>query len=223
MLLAIDTSTQWTALAIFDGSQVLGETIWRTHYHHTVELSSGIDSLLDRCQLSPSDLSALAVAMGPGSFTSLRIGLSVIKGLSLALRLPVIGIPTLDVVAAAQPIQDFPLVAVLQAGRTRITVGRYQPQGQIWVADGEPILTTIKELAVSIQKPMIIAGELTTENRDQLQSSCPHALLASPARSMRRPSFLAELAWDRWKSGDIDNPATLSPIYMRTAKDIPTV
>src|SRR5512142_1346094 len=106
MLLAVDTSTSWIGLALYDGVRVLGEMTWQSPSHHTVELSPGINELMQRCNVRTTDLQALGVAIGPGSFTALRIGLSVVKGMALALRIPVIGIPTLDALAAAQPVRD---------------------------------------------------------------------------------------------------------------------
>ncbi|HSV85615.1 MAG TPA: tRNA (adenosine(37)-N6)-threonylcarbamoyltransferase complex dimerization subunit type 1 TsaB, partial [Levilinea sp.] len=84
MLLAVDTSTQWMGLALYDGSQVLGEATWKTNSHHTVELAPALDDLLRRTGVTPGDLRALGVATGPGAFTSLRIGLALVKGFSLA-------------------------------------------------------------------------------------------------------------------------------------------
>ena len=104
MLLALDTSTQWIGMALYDGVQVLGEEIWQTHNHHTVEIAPAIQRLMSRCSVLPSALEGIGVALGPGSFTSLRIGLAVAKGMALALRLPVAGIPSLDVLAAGQPL-----------------------------------------------------------------------------------------------------------------------
>ncbi len=120
MLLAVDTSTRWIGLALYDGSQVLAEDVWQSQNHHTVELAPAVASLLRRTESGAAGLSALAVALGPGSFTSLRIGLGLVKGMALALHLPLIGVPTLDILAASQPVQDWPLATVLQAGRGRI-------------------------------------------------------------------------------------------------------
>ena len=103
MLLALDTSTQWIGLALYDGTQVFGEEIWQTHNHHTVEIAPAVQRLMGRCAVLPSALEGIGVALGPGSFTSLRIGLAVAKGMALALHLPVAGIPSLDVLAAAHP------------------------------------------------------------------------------------------------------------------------
>ena len=95
MLLAVDTSTQWVGLALYDGAQVLNETVWRTHNHHTVELAPALDTVLKSTAIRPEGLQALGVALGPGSFTSLRIGLAVVKGLALALHLPAHNAPAL--------------------------------------------------------------------------------------------------------------------------------
>jgi tRNA threonylcarbamoyladenosine biosynthesis protein TsaB len=126
MLLAVDTSTIYMGICLYDNEQVLGEMVWKTNRHHTEELAPSIDTLFHRCGAEVKDLSALGVAIGPGSFTSLRIGLSHLKGMSLALHLPMIGVPTLDVLAYAQPKSEIPLVACLQAGRKRLAYQVYQ-------------------------------------------------------------------------------------------------
>jgi len=119
MLLAVDTSTAQVGLAVYDGAQeqVIGEYAWRSSQRHTVELAPAIYELLARCGLTMDDIRALGVALGPGSFTSLRVGLSLVKGFALARSLPLIGIPTLDILAAAQPLSRFPLRVAIQAGR----------------------------------------------------------------------------------------------------------
>ena len=89
MLLAVDTSTLWVGLALYDGKSVISEETWLSQNHHSVELAPALASLLGRSGVTGHDLSALAIALGPGSFTSLRIGLAFIKGLALALHLPV--------------------------------------------------------------------------------------------------------------------------------------
>ena len=88
------------------------ETIWASHDYHTIELAPAIADTLTRAGLEIQDLKLLAVATGPGSFTGLRIGLAVAKGIALACHLPIIGIPTLDIVAESQPVSlGIPLAA----------------------------------------------------------------------------------------------------------------
>jgi tRNA threonylcarbamoyladenosine biosynthesis protein TsaB len=214
MLLAIDTSTAQVGLALYDGNQILSEMTWTTHQHHTTELAPAINGLLKRCGVSMDSLGALGVAVGPGSFTSLRVGLSLAKGIALARHLPLIGIPTLDIIAAAQPAGANPLAIVIQAGRKRIAVGWYQFLENRWQAQGGIKGTTVEELAEEIESPTMIAGELSTEDRSRLTRKRTKILLASPVYCLRRPSILADLAWARWKNNQVDDPAALAPVYL---------
>jgi tRNA threonylcarbamoyladenosine biosynthesis protein TsaB len=220
MLLALDTSTQWIGLALYDGVQVLGEEIWQTHNHHTVEIAPAIQRLMSRCSVLPSALEGIGVALGPGSFTSLRIGLAVAKGMALALRLPVAGIPSLDVLAAGQPLRDLPLAAVLQSGRNKLALGWYDVVDGTWKSRGEAEVTTAEALTASIHKPTLVAGELTAAERQTLARKRRNVLLATPAQSVRRPAVLAELAWERLKAGQADEINSLAPIYLRTIEAI---
>ena len=221
MLLAIDTSTKQMGLALYDGARVIGELLWHSRHYHTVELAPAVADLLSRSGLKMDAIRALAVALGPGSFTSLRVGLAFVKGLALARHLPVVAVPTLDIVAAAQVVRDMPLAAVLQAGRGRLALGRYRAVDEIWQADGELQVTTADELAASIYKPTVVCGELTADERQRLARKRVNVLLASPAQCVRRPAVLAELAWERWQAGAQDDVAALAPIYLRVADPIP--
>ncbi len=221
MLLAVDTSTQWMGLALYDGVQVPGEMLWRTHSHHTVELAPALEDLFARTGTQPADLEALGVAIGPGSFTSLRIGLALIKGLALALHLPVVGVPTLDVLMASQPLQNIPAAALLEVGRGRLAVGWYAVDHARWAAQGDPQLMTIDELSAQISAQTLVCGELNEAIRQQLGHRRKNVILTSPAQSLRQPSFLAEIAWKRYKGGRVDEVNSLSPIYLRTAAPIP--
>ena len=216
MLLAVDTSTAQVGLALYDGAQVLGEMTWAAHQHHTTELAPALCGLLDRCGVSMDKVHALGVAIGPGSFTSLRVGLSLVKGIAFARHLPVMGIPTLDIIAAAQPVAKYPLVALLQAGRTRIAFNVYKNQKKEWQAEGEIRSGTVDELLTQIESSTIIAGELTSEDRKKLSKN-KNVLLASPVNCVRRPSVLAELAWARWRADQVDDAAALAPIYLHVA------
>lgn len=221
MLLALDTSTQVVGVALHDGSQIVGETVWQTHSHHTVEVAPAIQDLLRRCRISTSNLKAVGVALGPGSFTSLRIGLAVAKGMAYALRIPIIGIPTLDILAAGQPLSNLPMIAVLQAGRSRLAVNNYHVEEGRWQTHTQAQVTTIDELARSIRKPTYVCGELSENEQQALNRKWKNVTLASPAFNLRRPAFLAELAWARWQAGQIDEPVSLAPIYLHVAEAIP--
>ena len=220
MLLAVDTSTAQVGLAIYDGSQVIAEYAWRSSQRHTVELAPAIFELLTRCGLIMEDIVALGVALGPGSFTSLRVGLSLVKGLALARELPLIGIPTLDILAAAQPPSRLPLLVAIQAGRGRLAAGWYRRSKNGWQAKGPARVMTVKALVEEVKSPVLVCAELTVEERQKLAES-PEIQLASPVQSIRRPAVLAERAWTRWQAGAVHDAATLAPIYLHVAEPIP--
>jgi len=221
MLLAVDTSTAQIGLALYDGAQVNGEFAWRSSQRHTVELAPAISDLLTRCGFTMEDIRALGVALGPGSFTSLRVGLALVKGLALARHLPVIGIPTLDILAAAQPSSKLPLAAAIQAGRGRLAVGWYKSSKNGWQAKGSARVVTVEALIDEIESPSIVCGELTSDERQRFERKKTNVHLASPAQSVRRPAVLAELAWARWQEGKVDDEASLAPIYLHIAEPVP--
>lgn len=221
MLLAVDTSSRIIGVALYDGLRVLGETVWASDDYHTVELAPAVAETVARAGYQIKDLQAVAVATGPGSFTGLRIGLALAKGLALARHLPMVGVRSLDVLAAAQPVRDMPLVATLQIGRGRLAAGWYEARAGTWRPTGEISVVTAEALAEAINHPTMVSGEMTSEERRILSRKKKNVILASPAHSMRRPSFLAELAWHRWQAGQIDDPVTLSPFYLQLKDPIP--
>ena len=221
MLLAIDTSTSQTGLALYDDYTVFGEFTWNSSLRHTHELAPALQSLLERCSKSISEIRVIGVAIGPGSFTSLRVGITFAKGLALARSLPLVGIPTLDIVTRAVPPTDRKLVAVLQAGRGRLAVVWYEMEENGWQAQGPAVVMTAEELEGKINKPVIICGELTPEDRHHLARRFKNVQLASPVQCIRRPALLAEMAWERWEKGDVDPISSLAPIYLHSTGGVP--
>lgn len=235
MLLAIDTSTAQMGVALIDGEQLAVETIWSSRVHHTVELAPAVAELMQRAGATMTDLKAIGIAIGPGSFTALRVGLAMAKGLALARRLAILGVPTLDILAAGQPPSELPLAAVLQAGRGRIAVGWYRMQTSEdiapvesapdhetqWMPQGNAEIMTVDALAKSIAKPSLVAGELSTDERQRLSRKRVNVVLAPLNRCVRRPSVLAEMAWRRFRMGQSDDLANLAPIYLHRPEAAP--
>jgi len=215
MLVAIDTATAYASLALHDGFQVRVEHTWESQRRHTVELVPRLMAALEQVGLGIGHLSGVAVTRGPGSFTGLRVGVAVAKGLALARGLPVVGVPTLDVVAAAQGRDRRPLCAVLQAGRGRICVAAYRWRAGEWRAREAPRLTTWSTLAEQTAVPTLFCGEIDPAGADALAVLGELAVLLPAAARLRRAGFLAEIAWRRLKRGETDDPATLAPIYLQ--------
>jgi tRNA threonylcarbamoyladenosine biosynthesis protein TsaB len=216
MLLAIDTATRYAGLALYDGERVLSEETWHTANFHTVELMPAIVRMLERQGTSVEALTAIGVSLGPGSFTGLRIGMSVAKGLVLARGMALLGIPTLEVVAYPHFNQRRPICAVVQAGRGRLCALIYRRRRGRWRPSGEPRLTSPQGLCEMVDATTLFCGEVDAALSTLLQEClADKALLASPATSLRRAGYLAELAWIRFQRGEADDVDTLSPMYLQ--------
>lgn len=218
MILAIDTATRSVGLALRDDHEIIAETTWRTSNHHTAELGPAIDELLKRAGVAPADLTAIAVATGPGSFTGLRIGMAAAKGLALSAggRIPLVGVQTLDIVAAGQPHPDGidRLCAIVQAGRGRVSAGMYGWSGAAWASPGEPFLATWEDLINRLEGLTLVGGEIDPAGREALAAAAGRAVIVNPAGCLRRAGYLAEIAAARLAEGLADNPATLAPTYL---------
>jgi len=219
MLLALDTATQYASIALYDGESVLAELNWRSERRHTVELAPQVEALFALRKLTPEDMTALAVAVGPGSYTGTRIALSYAKGIVAATGLPLLGIPTLDALAYPHIRPDSGLCALVAAGRGRYCWANYAPGSGLpertsdWGLNRLPEI--LAELPTGFPPSLRFAGEISKEDRQLLRSSNDEsASIISGALSVRRAGVLAALAWHRLQAGDIDNPTTLSPIYL---------
>ncbi|MGD8245400.1 MAG: tRNA (adenosine(37)-N6)-threonylcarbamoyltransferase complex dimerization subunit type 1 TsaB [Anaerolineae bacterium] len=213
--MAIDTATDQASLALHDGLRVRMEQTWEAPRRHTIELTARLAAAMEALDLGPERLSGVAVATGPGSFTGLRIGMAVAKGLVMAQRVPLVGIPTLDVLASAQGHDRRPLAAVLRAGRGRICVAIYRWRFGGWRAEGEAHLTTWSNLAEEISEPTLLCGEIDPAGADLMAGLGERAVVLPPAWRLRRAGFLAELGWRLLREGRVDDPAALTPIYLK--------
>jgi tRNA threonylcarbamoyladenosine biosynthesis protein TsaB len=214
VLLAFDTATHWMSLALHDGRQVWYEATWRTPNNHTIELTPAIQRALAQNRVQPRDLTAVGVSQGPGSFTGLRIGLGVAKGLVVAQGLDLVLVPTLEIVALSVPQSPDPLIAVLQAGRGRICAQQFAWGTAGWrPADGAAIMSW-DALLHTLDHPVTIAGEIDDDARALLAGSARPITVVPGAQGLRRAGFLAEIAWERVRAGQLDDPATAAPIYL---------
>jgi tRNA threonylcarbamoyladenosine biosynthesis protein TsaB len=217
MLLALDTATRLISIALHDGQSVAAESTWLAGAYHTIELAPQVALLLRRVGVEPSQLRGVAVAIGPGSYTGLRIGLGFAKGLSLANALPLVGVPTLDGLMRAQPPRAEQALALLQAGRGRVSAAPYHWSAKTfrWTAAGAVRVvdwpTLAQELAAS-DKPVYVVGEIDAAGADLLRPLRGRVLLASAAQSLRRAGFLAELGWERLRTRP-DDANRLAPAY----------
>lgn len=208
LLLAIDTSTEQNGLALFDGER-LAELSLPGGRQQTTHVLTQIDWLVRQFGASVREIDTVAVAIGPGSFTGLRVGLSVAKGLTVAQAARIIGVPTLDVVVRPFAGTGIDLVAVIPAGRSRY-VWAITQDGVV----GEPVNSTLDELIGGVRDAgdVLVTGEVPASAVAALHEA---GIRAHPA--IRQPGALAVMGWERRHAGLFDDPIRLEPIYLHGA------
>jgi len=212
MLLALDTSTALAGVALYDGT-LRAEATWHAGRNHSVQVMPTAVRLLEDQGLGPGDLTAVAVAIGPGSYTGVRVGLALAKGLAIARRLPLLGVCTLDVLAAPFLAAGRPVRPALDAGRRRFATALYEREGDALVRR-EPIAgVDLAELVTLLRPPLLVTGDLDAAARAAIAGAAG-VEVASPAAALRRAGFLAELAWRRVAADGGSDPASVEPIYL---------
>ncbi len=215
-ILAIDTASRSMGLALYQADRVLYESSWHSDNYHTVELAPAIKGAFAQAGISRKKISAIALAIGPGSYTGLRIGLALAKGMAFPLGIPIVPVPTLDILAAGHPVEDLPLIALIQAGRGRLSAANYTAQDGKWQQEQAPYLISIDDLYESTNHPTIICGELLVPERKKLARKKKSILLASSALSVRRPALLAELAHELLEMNQEFPMLALAPEYLQS-------
>src|SRR5690606_7536580 len=185
------------------------------------ELVPAIADMLAKCQVKPSQLSGVGVALGPGSFMGLRIGLSAAKGLALGQNPPIAGVPSLEILGASQPGLRRPMIAMLKVGRGRVAWARFRYTRPSWGQITETQVDDIKTIAASIASPVYVVGEMAAEERQIMGRKWKTAQLAPASLCLRSASVLAELAWQKLQDGHADDTVSLSPIYVHTLSNVP--
>jgi tRNA threonylcarbamoyladenosine biosynthesis protein TsaB len=215
MELAIDTSTDSCSIGLSQQGETIAELTWRSGQSHTVELAPNIVSLLNHNETSPQSLTAVFVAKGPGSFNGLRVGISTAKGLALALNIPLVGVSTLEIEAYPFAFTKLPICPIHNAGRGEIATALYQ-QTDGWRCLAEEHITNVDALCQQIKRKTLFCGEIPHLAIEQLQQKLDtRAIIPDAAARLRHATFLTALGWPRLNRGDIDNPATLQPLYLR--------
>jgi len=212
-ILAMDTSSVNATVAVCDENRILGEYTVSNERAHSQIIMPMLESLLNHCSLTIKDIDVFAVALGPGSFTGLRIGISAMKTLAQSLSKPIIGVSSLDEVASSFFGTDKIVCPIFDARRNEVYNALYS-NGNKFVSER---VVDFDELLIELsQKQVVFAGDAIIKYRDRILSfNNPNWLIAPNSLSMQRASALASVALRRALNSDFDNLYDLSPIYLR--------
>lgn len=215
MELSIDTSTDIAGIALSHAGNIRAEFTWYVGLNHTVQLMPAITRVLSTCA-SLSQMDAIFVTLGPGSFAGVRVGLAAAKGLALSLGVPLVGISTLEVDAYPFACTELPICAIHDAGRGEVAAARFRQVGQDWLTSSKDSLTTIGQMCAETTEKTVFCGEISEQIAEQVGLALgDNAVIPVASARMRRAGFLAALAWSRLQRGQVDDTATIQPIYVR--------
>jgi tRNA threonylcarbamoyladenosine biosynthesis protein TsaB len=212
-ILGIDTATQFLSLGIYNNSKIYGYHL-EVGKRLSVLLTLTIKRTLEAAGIKLRDIDYFACGLGPGSFTGMRTGLAAIKGLSFALRKPVIGISTLDILAKNALPCDRPIVAIEDARRNLLYCGFFKNKDGILERTKPYGLLDEKGLLKNISPGSIILGDALPIYREKLMRKVRGATFLDKDAWYPKAHHLIALALERIQSKRSDNAFDIKPIYL---------
>ncbi|MGO1712628.1 MAG: tRNA (adenosine(37)-N6)-threonylcarbamoyltransferase complex dimerization subunit type 1 TsaB [Senegalia sp. (in: firmicutes)] len=221
-ILAIESSTRVATCAVMDDDSLLGEHIINDNMTHSVKLMPSVASLMENLGLQPKDIDIYAAAVGPGSFTGLRIGIASIKAMAHAHKKKTIAIPTMDALAFNIPFADGIIVPMLDARRDRVYCGIYKWVDSKFIVEMEQDVLNIKDLIDLLKKrdeKIIINGDVKEKYEDMLKEELgERVIFSTKAGQMPRASSVAELALIKFSNNESIDYKDLLPEYLRKSQ-----
>lgn len=215
-LLAIDTAGPYASVALFDGRAVVAEETWQALRHHDDQLFPAIERVLALGAMTRADVTRVAVAVGPGSFTGVRIGVAAAQGIARASGAAAIGVSSLDAIAHPFAGSRVRVCALVPAGRGEHYAAMYREHRGSWSRRSGILVGTIAALSRALARDTLFAGDIDEATIAELRSSLgPRALLPPASELARRAGHVAELAWASAEAGGAVAPEALEPVYLR--------
>jgi tRNA threonylcarbamoyladenosine biosynthesis protein TsaB len=221
-ILAFETSGRAASVAVMDDNRLIGEMTVSTKINHSEKLMPMIDELLEKTEISIKDIDVLAVGVGPGSFTGIRIGVSTAKGLAQALDIPIAAVSSLRALAYNVAYSDMLVCPIIDARRNHVYGGVF-----IWkdneleevrkedVYDFKELLLMLKNMDSNV----LFLGEDIDKFKEQMKEVLGEkAILAMPQVNLSRAASVAGMAIKKIDENDLENAFTLRPVYLRKSE-----
>ena len=206
-------------VALVGADGLVAEYTLHIEVTYSERLLPAIDRVLADARLTIADVGGIAVAMGPGSFTGLRIGLSTAKGLAAASGTPLVGVPTLRALAWGLPFCPHPICPILDARKGEVYGAVFQWDGGELVQIMEDVALPPQLLAERITGPTVLLGEGVATYGEFLAEALGRRAIFLPAPLRGpRPAAVAALGRHRLLRGERDDPVALVPRYLRPSE-----
>jgi len=214
-ILAIETSTRQLGTAVVEGGELLASYELLADYPHSVELPDAVTRVLKEARTTLAQVQGVVVDLGPGSFTGLRIGLAFVKALVFPRKQPVVGIPSLDVLAANLPFAQQPVCPLLDAKQKNVYAALYRWEAGAPKRQTDYLLAPVEEVLALVTEPVVFLGDGCARYRERIVERLgTKAQFAAVELWLPRAATLARLGQARLAAGGQDDPASLVPMYL---------
>lgn len=227
MWLGIETSSLVSSLALLEGDTLLGELTMQAGLTHSEQLVPHIELLLDQAQVDTSDLTGIVVAIGPGSFTGLRIGMGTAKAMAYALQIPLYGVMTMDGMAYNVPYTDRLISVLIDAQKKNVYEARYRWKGNQLVRIQDPMVKAAADLVQELEdqgQATLFLGDgikrvqKLVADRTNSVEGVPLFTIAPPTVAIPRAGAMLLAARDLNGGLRPSDPMTMIPYYIRRSE-----
>ena len=220
-ILGIDTSSMAASVAVIEDNKLICEYTINTKKTHSQKLMPMIENMLGLSDLNVREIDAIAVCEGPGSFTGLRIGMATAKAIAHVNDIPVIGVNSLEALAANMNLCDKKICSILDAQRNQVYTGRYQYEGTKLVEIKEIGIQQIDELLEELSQSgeqWILVGEAVYKYEDKIRE-ISNIEIPAASNNVTKAGSLCSVAKVKFDEGkDIFDCYTVNPLYIRKSQ-----
>ena len=220
-LLAFETSAKAGSVALLEGSTLLAESYQNTGLTHSQTLLTMAEDLLKSCGKTPSEISAVAAAAGPGSFTGVRIGVAAAKGLAWGLQAPCHGVSTLEAMAQNLGVYEGYVCACMDARRNQVYNALFSAQGGRLSRVTEDRAIALADLKMELEQlegPIFLVGDGALVAHKALAGEIQNLVLPPEHRMHQRATGVAMVAAQQIAAGVVADAGALEPNYLRLSQ-----
>ncbi|KOF57050.1 MULTISPECIES: tRNA (adenosine(37)-N6)-threonylcarbamoyltransferase complex dimerization subunit type 1 TsaB [Clostridium] len=220
-LLAIDSATEAASCAVMDDNKLLGEITFNYKKQHSVIIMNIIDYLLKNLKISIDDLDGFVVSKGPGSFTGLRIGMAVVKGLSEGSKKPFVSISSLDTMAYSLAYTSGIICPIIDALRNNVYTAIYKFENTNFNKISDYMAISVDDLIKVLKDynlPVTFIGDAVPKFKETFEAELNKVNFAPGHLNLVKASGLCELGMNLMREGKFDNPLSSAPIYLRKSQ-----
>ena len=221
LILAFETSAKAAGAALHDGQKLLAESYQNTGLTHSQTLMVMAEDLLKQCGLTAQDVTHVAVAAGPGSFTGVRIGVAAAKGFAWGKELPCYGVSTLEAMAKGLGAFEGAVCAVMDARRSQVYNGLFAVKNGEYTRICEDRAVSLEELGqqlLTIEGPIYLVGDGSVLTYKTLKDTVSCLVMPPEHRMHQRGAGVALVAAEKIAAGEVPGGGELEPNYLRLSQ-----